>query len=119
MPRTLDCPADNRAFIERRSVMRADCAQSMNLAVQLHQQYRLFCDRQALELTLNKITRCSSRREVIWPAPVGVAVDHDSHVKDHDASETAAQHYQQVSGQSNSKRSPARVPVLAPADEKR
>src|SRR5215471_2927613 len=91
----------------------------MNPAVQLREQYRLVFDQQSLELTLSEIARFPSWPEVIGTAPVGVAVDHDSHVKDHDPSQIAASHDQQVSYESNCKRSPARLPMLAPADEER
>src|SRR5215472_17882139 len=91
----------------------------MNPAVQLREQYRLVFDQQSLELTLSEIARFPSWPEVIGTAPVGVAVDHDSHVKDHDPSQIATSHYQQISCQRKRKRPPARLPVLAPADEER
>src|SRR5215469_8908647 len=116
MPRTLDGSADHRAFIERRAVVRANCAQTMNFAFQLREQYRLLVDYQSFELTLSEIACCRSWPEVIRAATIRVAVDHDSHMKDHDPSQIAAAHYQQVSCQSNSECSPARLPVLAPAD---
>src|SRR3954470_16726703 len=119
MPRALDCSAYNFPLTERGAVVRANCAKSMNPLIDLHQQYRLFVDQHSLELTLSKVVRYQNRREVCRAAPVGVAVDHDSHVKNHHAAQIAASHYEQISCKRDRKCCPARLPVLVPADQER